>query len=118
MARKLALFFDGTWNNPGSHTNVRRLFALTAADQQFRGAMGRTATVVAGSGGAPSQLTFYHPGVGVKWGEKIRGGAFGTVCRGTSGMVSCGSRSTISQATTCTSSGSAEGPTRPAVWWA
>jgi uncharacterized protein (DUF2235 family) len=77
MARKLALFFDGTWNHPGCRTNVWTLFKLTASDQQFRGTMGRTATEVTGPGGSPSQLTFYHPGVGAKWGEKIRGGAFG-----------------------------------------
>ncbi len=77
MARTLALFFDGTWNNPGSHTNVWSLFNLTAADQRFLGAMGRKARPVAGTSGPVSQLAFYHPGVGVKWNEKVRGGAFG-----------------------------------------
>jgi len=37
MARKLALFFDGTWEKYGDETNVSRLFNLTKSIRQLRG---------------------------------------------------------------------------------
>lgn len=70
MGKNIALFFDGTWNTPGNHqdvdkgqsTNVFRLHeAVAAADAQ----------------GKP-QVKWYEPGVGTKWYNRIRGGAFGT----------------------------------------
>ncbi len=59
--KRLALFFDGTWNQPGDHTNVRRLYTMTAE----RGEDG----VV--------QERFYDEGVGTHWYDRITGGAFG-----------------------------------------
>lgn len=59
--RRLALFFDGTWNTPESNTNVWRLDLMLAE---------------AGSDGVP-QDKFYDEGVGTKWYDRITGGAFG-----------------------------------------
>jgi uncharacterized protein (DUF2235 family) len=59
--KRLALFFDGTWNIPGSNTNVWRL-SLMLGDE--------------GSDGVP-QLKFYDSGVGTHWYDVITGGAFG-----------------------------------------
>jgi uncharacterized protein (DUF2235 family) len=59
--KRLAVFFDGTWNKPGDHTNVRRLYMMTAAR---------------GADGAP-QERFYDQGVGTHWYDRITGGAFG-----------------------------------------
>lgn len=60
--KRLAVFLDGTWNTPESATSVHRLHQATVA------------------GVAPDgieQRTFYRTGVGTKWSERIRGGAFG-----------------------------------------
>ena len=59
--KRLALFLDGTWNDPKDRTNVFQLAQAVAGPEQ----------------GAPEQLVRYLPGVGVKWYERIRGGAFG-----------------------------------------
>lgn len=59
--KRLALFFDGTWNMPESNTNVWRL-SLMLADK--------------GEDGVP-QLKFYDEGVGTHWFDRISGGAFG-----------------------------------------
>ncbi len=60
-AKRLAVFFDGTWNKPENNTNVWRL-ALMLADK--------------GEDGVP-QRKFYDPGVGTKWYDRFTGGAFG-----------------------------------------
>ena len=59
--KRLALFFDGTWNKPESNTNVWRL-SLMLAEQ--------------GADGVPQQV-FYDKGVGTRWYDRISGGAFG-----------------------------------------
>jgi|KBSSwiStaDraftv2_1062776.scaffolds.fasta_scaffold201436_1 uncharacterized protein (DUF2235 family) len=59
--KRLALFFDGTWNEPADHTNVRRL-RLMLADW--------------GRDGVP-QESFYDEGVGTRWYDRLSGGAFG-----------------------------------------
>ena len=59
--KRLALFFDGTWNEPADHTNVRRL-RLMLADW--------------GEDGIP-QEAFYDEGVGTRWYDRLSGGAFG-----------------------------------------
>lgn len=59
--KRLALFMDGTWNDPDSQTNVHRLWEETAA--------------VDAAG--VQQLKHYVTGVGTVWHEKIRGGTFG-----------------------------------------
>ncbi len=59
--RRLALCFDGTWNDLDSQTNVARLFR----------AIGTTAT------GCADQLSFYDSGVGTRPLERVRGGMFG-----------------------------------------
>jgi uncharacterized protein (DUF2235 family) len=61
-SKRLALFFDGTWNKPQNNTNVWRL-ALMLAEQ-------------GGADGAP-QKKFYDEGVGTHWYDRISGGAFG-----------------------------------------
>lgn len=59
--KRLALFFDGTWNKPENNTNVWRL-DLMLADR--------------GGDGVP-QIKFYDEGVGTHWFDRISGGAFG-----------------------------------------
>jgi uncharacterized protein (DUF2235 family) len=59
MSRRLVVFCDGTWNSADrpAVTNVCKL---------------RSAVVE-----SADQVVKYEPGVGTKWGERIRGGAFG-----------------------------------------
>lgn len=76
MGRRLALFMDGTWNDPDSQTNVHKLSGLVAP----HGADGK------------AQLSEYVVGVGVEWYERLRGGTFGfglsrNVVRGYSWLV-------------------------------
>jgi uncharacterized protein (DUF2235 family) len=60
--KRLALFLDGTWNQVSDNTNVwrlRSLFAPASAD-------------------GCEQRAYYSTGLGTKFGEKVRGGMFGT----------------------------------------
>lgn len=59
--KRLALFFDGTWNDPQDNTNVWRLKELLAAT---------------GGDGRP-QVPFYDKGVGTNPLDRVSGGAFG-----------------------------------------
>jgi len=59
--KRLALFFDGTWNKPENNTNVWRL-SLMLAEQS--------------PDGVP-QEKFYDEGVGTHWYDRVTGGAFG-----------------------------------------
>jgi uncharacterized protein (DUF2235 family) len=59
--KRLALFFDGTWNKPENNTNVWRLNLMLAEK---------------GVDGVP-QIKFYDQGVGTHWFDRISGGAFG-----------------------------------------
>ena len=59
--KRLALFFDGTWNKPENNTNVWRLQLMLAET---------------GEDGMP-QLKYYDEGVGTKWFDRLTGGAFG-----------------------------------------
>lgn len=59
--KRLALFFDGTWNIPGSNTNVWRLSLMLAE---------------AGRDGL-AQKKFYDAGVGTRWYDRLTGGMFG-----------------------------------------
>jgi uncharacterized protein (DUF2235 family) len=77
MNRKLALFFDGTWNQQSSRTNVSRLCELTNAKRHFHATMGRQPREHPTDHKDAEQIKYYHQGVGVTVGEKIRGGAFG-----------------------------------------
>ncbi len=61
LGKRLALFFDGTWNKPENNTNVWRL-ALMLADKGEEGVV---------------QMKFYDEGVGTHWFDRISGGAFG-----------------------------------------
>lgn len=61
MKKRLALFFDGTWNTPESDINVSKLCSAVAP----RGTDGI------------EQRVFYHTGVGTSWHGKLIGGAFG-----------------------------------------
>lgn len=61
MAKRIAVFMDGTWNDQSDRTNVLKAkenVALQAADGM-------------------AQLALYEPGVGTKWSERLRGGIFG-----------------------------------------
>jgi uncharacterized protein (DUF2235 family) len=60
--KRLALFFDGTWNEPPDHTNVRRLRLMLAE----RGLDGL------------EQRAFYDVGVGTRWYDRLSGGMIGT----------------------------------------
>lgn len=59
--RRLCLFFDGTWNQPGANTNVWRLYLMLGKN---------------GADGVPQEI-FYEEGVGTHWYDRVRGGAFG-----------------------------------------
>src|SRR3954454_4473665 len=68
MTKRLVICCDGTWNTPDQTsednpcpTNVTKL-ALAVAEQDSTGM---------------AQLLYYHPGVGSRRGERLRGGAFG-----------------------------------------
>jgi uncharacterized protein (DUF2235 family) len=60
--KRLALFFDGTWNEPPDHTNVRRL-RLMLAERDAAGV---------------EQRAFYNAGVGTRWYDRLSGGLIGT----------------------------------------
>lgn len=55
--KRLAVFMDGTWNEPDDRTNVTRLRELALISDD--------------------QLVEYWEGVGTKWTERLRGGALG-----------------------------------------
>jgi uncharacterized protein (DUF2235 family) len=59
--KRLVACFDGTWNTERSNTNVSRLFRQIADENS----------------GSREQRRFYDEGVGTRWGERVRGGAFG-----------------------------------------
>jgi uncharacterized protein (DUF2235 family) len=60
--KRLALFLDGTWNQVSDNTNVWRFRALFSP---------------AGQDGC-EQRAYYSTGLGTKFGEKVRGGMFGS----------------------------------------
>ena len=60
--KRLALFFDGTWNEPPDHTNVRRLRLMLAEH---------------GEDGL-EQRAFYNAGVGTRWYDRWSGGLIGS----------------------------------------
>ncbi|HZZ73324.1 MAG TPA: DUF2235 domain-containing protein [Pirellulales bacterium] len=61
IGKRLALFFDGTWNRPQNNTNVWRLSLMLAET---------------GADGRP-QKAFYDAGVGTHWFDRWTGGMFG-----------------------------------------
>jgi uncharacterized protein (DUF2235 family) len=69
MADRLVVCFDGTWNKPDEspwdgdqNTNVRKFYESVLRGSQDDGV---------------TQWTWYDQGVGTRWNERIRGGAFG-----------------------------------------
>jgi uncharacterized protein (DUF2235 family) len=60
-SKRLALYFDGTWNKPENNTNVWRL-SLMLAERSVDGV---------------PQKKFYDEGVGTHWYDRVTGGAFG-----------------------------------------
>jgi uncharacterized protein (DUF2235 family) len=60
--KRLALFLDGTWNKVSDNTNVWRLRSLFAP---------------VGTDGV-EQRAYYSTGLGTRFGEKVRGGMFGS----------------------------------------
>lgn len=70
-AKRLAMFFDGTWNTPANNTNVYRLFLML--DERAKDQL--------------QQRSFYDEGVGTHWFDRLSGGAIGwglseNVCKG------------------------------------
>jgi uncharacterized protein (DUF2235 family) len=61
MTRRIALLFDGTWNNRRTRTNVVRL----------------RESIRSSGPSDPDQPCFYDEGVGTKWYNRLSGGAFG-----------------------------------------
>jgi len=59
--KRLALFFDGTWNKPENNTNVWRLYLM----------LGRQ------SGDGVLQESYYDEGLGARWYDELTGGIFG-----------------------------------------
>lgn len=59
--RRLCLFFDGTWNEPGDHTNVFRLSLMLAST----------------SADGAQQVLYYDEGVGTHQFDSVTGGLFG-----------------------------------------
>src|ERR1700759_2049910 len=60
--KRMALYLDGTWNEVSDNTNVwrfRALFSPVSSD-------------------GCEQRAYYSAGLGTKFGEKVRGGIFGT----------------------------------------
>ena len=71
MAKKIVLFFDGTWNDPNTGTNVFRMF------ESIDGVLFREK---GGPEGAPV-VKWYDAGVGSSRGTKLLGGIFGVGLR-------------------------------------
>lgn len=76
MPKKLVVCFDGTWNKPGdpgdgkdTETNVFRLYESLVGTPAAQWDGGKLP--------AGTTLKWYDSGVGSKWYEHIRGGAFG-----------------------------------------
>ncbi len=61
MAKRIAIFMDGTWNDRNDETNVFR-FSRNVRTRASDGL---------------EQIACYEPGVGTKWSERLRGGIFG-----------------------------------------
>lgn len=59
--KRLAVFLDGTWNDPGDNTNVWRLRSMLSKNDSH----------------GIEQLAYYDTGVGTKWYDHFRGGAAG-----------------------------------------
>jgi uncharacterized protein (DUF2235 family) len=59
--KRLAVFTDGTWNDPEDNTNVNDLYQLVSHADPV----------------GVEQRRYYHAGVGVSWSTRLRGGAFG-----------------------------------------
>ena len=77
--RRIALCFDGTWNDLDSDTNVSRIASAIGDEAWY----------------CTDQMKFYDPGVGTKWGETIKGGLLGwgldqNILQGCCWLVKCG----------------------------
>ncbi|MDJ0700805.1 MAG: DUF2235 domain-containing protein [Woeseiaceae bacterium] len=59
--KRLALFLDGTWNEPGDNTNVWRLRSMVSPRD----------------GSGVEQRVYYDTGVGTHWYDRLRGGLLG-----------------------------------------
>ena len=59
--KRLAVFLDGTWNDPGDNTNVWRLSSMLGTQDSQQN----------------PQLAYYDTGVGTKWYDRFRGGITG-----------------------------------------
>jgi uncharacterized protein (DUF2235 family) len=69
MAARLVLCFDGTWSKPDQNRGP---------DEQVETNVRRFYEAVPGQGpDGTRQIKWYSPGVGTRWDERLRGGAFG-----------------------------------------
>ena len=74
MSKKIAICFDGTWNDPGSNTNVIKIYRSILGDDMSRKQVGGPAK---SSPGNPT-IKWYDRGVGTKFWNKFRGGLAGS----------------------------------------
>lgn len=84
MAKKIVLCFDGTWNTPADEEHdwdEIEKDAETNVVKIYRSVLGKDATGI--ERGSPPQapkaetIKWYDQGIGTRWYEHIRGGAFG-----------------------------------------
>lgn len=73
--KRIALLFDGTWNKPGSQTNVWRSFKALVGESPPNFPYVKSKEGLDGK--ASGQLAHYYPGVGTKGLQRFTGGAFG-----------------------------------------
>ncbi len=74
--KDIVVCFDGTWNKPGSNTNIHRIY-----DHVSENTRGNSNTVV-----------HYIPGIGTSWGNILRGGGVG---KNIDGKIEKGMRAVI-----------------------
>ncbi len=75
MAKNIALYLDGTWNAPGSRTNVRVLYEQTrGVDIDLSKQKDQRNKVRIE---AAQQLRYYDQGAGTRFFNQFRGGVFG-----------------------------------------
>ncbi|RXZ44387.1 DUF2235 domain-containing protein [Crenobacter cavernae] len=78
MAKDIAVFMDGTWNNPDAHTNVYRLFgALRAGPEQTVDEGEDPLKCAYRQRTGDSLIALYLDGVGSSGEDRVAGGFFG-----------------------------------------
>ena len=74
MSKKIAICFDGTWNDPSSNTNVIKIYKSILGDDMSRKKVGGPAKA------SPDDPTikWYDKGVGTRFWNRFRGGLAGS----------------------------------------